>query len=141
MTATRSRGLLDASAVLVLGRLDPAAVPAELAVAATTLAELAAAPHSSGKAEERARRQDVLQRVEATFEPLPFDAEAARAFGIVCAAAAAAGRRARGTRVADLHTAAIALSLGVPVCTTTPRNYRGLEELISVVEVRPTSSG
>jgi predicted nucleic acid-binding protein len=67
-----------------------------------TLAELAAGPHASSDPAERARRQDRLQRTEATFEPLAVDADVARAYGRVYAAVAAAGRKARGRRATAL---------------------------------------
>ncbi len=38
-----------------------------------------------------ARRLDVLQRAESEFDPIPFGAEAARAYGRVAAAVIAAG--------------------------------------------------
>jgi hypothetical protein len=50
------------------------------------LAELSAGPHHTEDPVERARRISVLQHTEATFDPLPFDAEAARTYGMVCAA-------------------------------------------------------
>ena len=43
--------------------------------------------------EERARRQDRLQRAEAAFDPLPFDTDAARAYGRIFSAVMVAGRR------------------------------------------------
>src|SRR5215212_7039781 len=77
-------------------RLDPDLLPVEVAVSAVTMAELAAGPHATSDPDERARRQDRLQRTEATFEPLPFDVDAARAYGVVYAAVMATGRKARG---------------------------------------------
>src|SRR5919109_2433286 len=53
-------------------------------VAASTLAGLAAGPHAAKDAAERARRQDRLQRTEATFEPLPIDGNVARAYSPRC---------------------------------------------------------
>jgi predicted nucleic acid-binding protein len=72
------RGLLDTSVVIDLDRIERGQLPGELAISAVTLAELAAGPHAADDVDERARRQDRLQRVEATFDPLPFDAAAAR---------------------------------------------------------------
>jgi predicted nucleic acid-binding protein len=60
---------------------------------------------------ERARRQDRLQRAEATFEAMPFDVAAARTYGQIYAAVAAGGRKARGARAVDLLIAAIAGSI------------------------------
>ena len=73
------RGLLDTSVVLDLEHIEPGRLPIEVAVSAITMAELAAGPHATPDPEERARRQDRLQRAEAAFDPLPFDAEASSA--------------------------------------------------------------
>jgi hypothetical protein len=80
--------------VIDLERLDPSVLPVEVAISSLTLAELAAGPHATDDPDERARRQDRLQRAEAAFDPLPFDAEAARAYGRILAATAAAWRNA-----------------------------------------------
>ena len=99
------------------------------------MAELAAGPHAATNAAERARRQDRLQRAEAAFDPLPFDGEAARAYGRVYAAVAGAGRKARGPRAVDLLIAATALAAGVPLYTRNIDDFRALDNLIDVVEV------
>jgi predicted nucleic acid-binding protein len=78
-----ARGLVDTSVVIDLDVIDPRSLPGELAISAMTLAELAAGPHATNDPAERARRQDRLQRTEATFEPLPVDANVARAYGRV----------------------------------------------------------
>jgi predicted nucleic acid-binding protein len=127
--------LLDTSVVIDLERLDAAALPSELAVSAITIAELAAGPHATTDADERGRRQDRLQRVEAAFDPLPFDADAARAYGRVFAAVAAAGRKARGARAVDLLIAATALANGLPLVTRNATDLRGLDRLVEIIEV------
>jgi predicted nucleic acid-binding protein len=100
------RGLIDTFSVVIdLERIDVADLPGELAVSAITMAELAAGPHATTDPAERARRQDRLQRAEATFEPLPVTA-VARAYGRVYAAVGAAGRKARGRRAVDLFQSA-----------------------------------
>ena len=99
MADTRpGRGLIDTSILIDLELIDPGDLPVEIAVSAVTMAELAAGPHATRDPAERARRQERLQRAEATFEPLPVDAAAARAYGRVYAAVAASGRKARGRR-------------------------------------------
>ncbi|MBY8873950.1 hypothetical protein K7640_19145 [Micromonospora sp. PLK6-60] len=74
------RGLVDTNIVILLAALEPVELPDELVISAVTLAELSAGPHHTDDAAERARRMSVLQHAEATFDALPFDAEAARAF-------------------------------------------------------------
>jgi predicted nucleic acid-binding protein len=92
------RGLIDTSVVIDLEVIDVERLPREVAVSAMTMAEFAAGPHATTDSAERARRQDRLQRAEATFEPLPVDADVARAYGRVYAVVVAAGRKARGRR-------------------------------------------
>lgn len=113
--------------------LDPSKLPAEVAVSALTMAELAAGPHATTDPEERARRQDRLQRAEATFDPLPFDTDAARAYGRVFSAVMATGRKARGVRAVDLLIAATALAAGLPLYTRKGDDFLALEGLIEVV--------
>lgn len=130
--APRERGLLDTSVVIDLERIEAASLPDEVAVSALTMAELAAGPHATTDPEERARRQERLQRAEASFTPLPFDANAARAYGRICAAIVAKGRKARGQRVVDLLIAATAIAEGLPLYTRNPDDFRGLTELLDV---------
>jgi predicted nucleic acid-binding protein len=99
------------------------------------MAELAAGPHAADNADERARRQDRLQRAEAAFDPLPFDGEAARAYGRIYAATISAGRKARGTRAVDLLIAATACSVGLPLYTRNEEDFRGLEALVEVIAI------
>jgi predicted nucleic acid-binding protein len=128
------RGLLDTSAVVDLALVAPASLPAELLVSAVTLAELAAGPHAAHDPAERATRQQRLQWVEATFDPLPFDAEAARSYGRVYAATLTAGRTPR-RRLADLLIAAVAAANGLPVVTRNPSDFAGLDGVVEVIAV------
>lgn len=130
-----ARGLIDTSVLIDLDLIDSAKLPQELAVSAITMAELAAGPHATTDSSERARRQDRLQRAEATFEPLPVDGEVARAYGRVYAAAAARGRKARGRRAVDLFIAATALAADLPLYTRNPEDFAGLSDLLEIVSV------
>jgi predicted nucleic acid-binding protein len=130
-----ARGLIDTSVVIDLDVIDPERLPGEVAISAMTLAELAAGPHATKDAGERARRQDRLQRTEATFEPLPVDRHVARAYGRVYAAVAATGRKAQGRRATDLFIAATALAADLPLYTRNPGDFAGLSELLDIVAV------
>lgn len=132
-----ARGVIDTSVVIDLERVAAADLPIELAVSTITLAELAAGPHATADPQERARRQDRLQRAEATFDPLPVDATVARAYGRLYAAIAGVGRKARGARSLDLLIAATALASGLPLYTRNPDDFRGTESLIDIVAVEP----
>ena len=130
-----ARGLVDTSEVIDLDTIDPEQLPRELAISAITLAELAAGPHATRDSGERARRQDRLQRTEATFEPLPVDGNVARAYGRVYAAVAASGRKARGRRATDLFIAATALAADLPLYTRNPADFAPLAKLLDIVAV------
>lgn len=130
-----ARGILDTSVVIDLEAVPAASLPAEVAISAITLAELTAGPHATEDPVERARRQDRLQRVEAAFDPLPFDADTARAYGLVFAAVSSAGRKPRGARAVDLLIAATACAEGLPLYTRNPSDFASLESLIRVVGV------
>ena len=129
------RGLIDTSILIDLEQIDPAVLPVELAVSAVTMAELAAGPHATTDPAERARRQDRLQRAEATFEPLPVDAGVARAYGRVYAEIHALGRKARGRRAVDLLIAATAVAAGLPLYTRNPDDFTGLADLLEIVSI------
>lgn len=88
------RGVLDTSVVIDLDEADPFRLPVEVAVSAITTAELAGGPHATTDPDGRGRRQDRLQRAEAAFDPLPFDGDAARAYGRIFAAVSVTGRSA-----------------------------------------------
>jgi predicted nucleic acid-binding protein len=129
------RGLIDTSVVIDLEQIAADELPLEFAVSAITMGELAAGPHATADPAERARRQDRLQRAEATFEPLPIDAEVARAYGRVYAAVAASGRKARGRRAVDLFIAATAVAASLPLYTRNPDDFAGLSDLLEIVSV------
>lgn len=129
------RGLLDTSVLIDLDEIDTQRLPLAVAVSALSLAELAAGPHATSDHDERSRRQDRLQRVEAIFDPLPFDGNAARAYGRIFAAVIAQGRKARGARAVDLLIAATALAADLPLYTRNAADLRGVDQLIHIVTV------
>jgi predicted nucleic acid-binding protein len=135
------RAVIDTSVLIDLDHLDPAHLPAEIAVSAITLAELAAGPHATADPDERARRQDRLQRAEATFDALPFDDRAARAYGRIYARVASLGRKARGRRAVDLLIAATALGADLPLVTCNPADFAGLDGLVDVHGVEAGGGG
>lgn len=131
-SAAAGRGLLDTSVVIDLETIPATALPDEAAISALTLAELAAGPQASLDAQTRGRRQEHLQRVEALFDPLPFDVHAARAYGRVVGAVAALGRKPRGARSVELLIAATAVANALPLYTRKPDDFPGLESLVEL---------
>lgn len=132
------RGVLDTSTLILLPRLESAEVlPAEPLITAITLAELSVGPLVADSDEERAARQAHVQQAEADFDPLPFDAAAARAFGRVAALLRSSGRKP-AARAYDALIAATALSHGLPVYTCNPNDFTGIEGLeVVAVPVGP----
>jgi predicted nucleic acid-binding protein len=131
----KGRGLIDTSVVIALGEVDPTLLPGQTSISALTLAELTSGTYAAPDEQERARRQNRLQRYEVEVESLPFDPDCARAYGGVYAAVRGFGRKARGTRVIDLMIAATALAHELPLYTLNPNDLRGLEGLIEIVDV------
>ena len=123
-------GLLDTSAVLALPRLhDPSLLPEVALISAITLAELAVGPLVATDETERARRLAQVQQAEADFDPIPFDARAARAFALVAASYRSAGRKP-AARAFDAMIAATAIANGLPLYTANPADFVGIDELV-----------
>lgn len=138
-----TRGLLDTNIMILRRWIGPDELPAEMAISSITLAELSAGPHQVRRNddqneydehEERGRRLDVLQRAENEFDPIPFGTEAARIYGRVIAAVIAAGRKPR-RRIPDLMIASVAIAEDLPLFTTNPADFSGLDHLLTVVPV------
>ncbi len=129
-------GILDTNTVILLERLDPDDLPAEPVIAAITLAELSVGPLVTDDDHERSARQARLQEVESVFEPLPFDAIAARAFGGVAAALRHSGRKS-SARAFDALIAATAIANQLPLYTCNPRDYAGIDGLDLVELTHP----
>lgn len=124
-----ARGVLDTSTVIQLQRLaDSTVLPAEPLITAVTLAELSVGPLVAPDEDERAARQAHLQQAEADFEALPFDVEAARAFGRVAASLRRAGRKTTA-RAYDAMIAATAVANDLPVYTCNPGDFDGIDGL------------
>ncbi len=126
------RGVLDTSTVILLSSLeDPGLLPTEPLITAVTLAELSVGPLVAATDEERVARQAHLQQAEADFDPLPFDASAARSFVRVAAALRRSGRKTQA-RAYDAMIAATALARQLPVYTCNPDDFTGIDGLVVV---------
>ncbi|MFN2629493.1 MAG: type II toxin-antitoxin system VapC family toxin [Gaiellaceae bacterium] len=124
-----ARGILDTSTLIQLQHLpDASALPAEPLITTVTLAELSVGPLVARDEHERVARQAHLQQAEADFDPLPFDAAAARAFGRVAASLRQAGRKT-AARAYDAMIAATAVARDLPLYTCNPADFTGIDEL------------
>ena len=129
-----SRGVLDTSVLIDHDQITAEQLPDESAITAVTLAELAAGPHATENKDERARRQDRLHWATATWDPLPFDADSARMYGRVFAAARAAGQSSRA-RFTDLLIASTAAANGLLLYTRNHADFAALKRIIKVIKV------
>jgi hypothetical protein len=132
---SHDQGILDTSTVIALSSLADAGAPLPdtSLITAVTLAELSVGPLVAHDQTERSTRQARLQQVEADFEPIPFDASAARAFGRVSASLRRAGRKPTA-RAFDAMIAAIAIANDLPLYTCNPADFAGIDGL-SVIAV------
>jgi predicted nucleic acid-binding protein len=133
-------GVLDTSVVIDHDQIDADRLPDESAITAVTLAELATGPNATERKDERARRQDRLQWATATWDPLPFDAEAARIYGRPFAAERAAGRSSRA-RLADLLIAATAAANDLPLYPRKSDDFGALSDIVRIIKVDDSGVG
>jgi tRNA(fMet)-specific endonuclease VapC len=133
----QTRGVLDTSTVILLSRIrDARLLPAEPVITAVSLAELSVGPLVARTDEERVARQAHLQQAETDFDPIPFDAAAARAFGGVAASLRRTGRKG-AARAYDAMIAAIAVANGLAVYTCNPADFAGIDGLEVVAIPHP----
>lgn len=122
-------GLLDTSTLLLLPRItDPSVLPDVPLISAMTLLELSVGPLVTDDDAERARRLAHVQQAEADFEPIPFDAAAARAFGQVASSLRRSGRKP-AARALDALIAATAIANGLALYTCNPGDFVGIDLL------------
>jgi len=135
-------GILDTSVVIMLEQLPEASLPRISLITTITLAELSVGPLVAASEGERAARQARLQQAEADFDPLPFDAPAARAFGGVAASLRRSGRTA-AARTYDAMIAAVAIARGLPLYTANPTYFERIDGLalrpVAVLEHEPVA--
>ena len=132
-----STGLLDTSTVILLSRLgDPEALPEIPLISTITLADLSVGPLVATSESDRAVRLAHLQQAEVDFEPLSFDADAAREFGQVAASLRRAGRKT-SPRAYDAMIAAIAIANDLPLYTSNPNDFTGIDRLDVVAVPHP----
>lgn len=135
MSSRTARGVLDTGVVAAFSLFTLDQLPVEAAITAVTLGELSRGPYATDDPIKRARRIAVLQHVETTFgDALAYDGEAARIFGLICGSVYAIGRQPR-RRTADLMIAATAARNGLPLYTTNPKDFVGLDGLVTIVSV------
>ncbi len=132
-----AHGVLDTSTLILLGRIDDAeSLPTEPLITTITLAELSVGPLVATTDQERAARQAHVQQAEADFDPLPFDAAAARTFGRVAASLRRAGRTP-SARAYDAMIAAVCVANELPIHTCNPDDFSDIDGLDVVAVPHP----
>ena len=122
-------GILDTNTVLLLPRIsDDSLLPAYPTITSITLAELSVGPLVATDDATRAARLAQVQQAEHDFDPLPFDAAAARAFGRVASSLRSSGRKP-AARAYDALIAAIAVATQLPLYTVNPDDFAGIADL------------
>jgi toxin FitB len=127
-------GVLDTCTYIDLGVLEPTVLPAVPELTAVTLAELHQGVATARTATARSARMEKLGAAVADFEPLAFDGEAASRFGTLVSLTLATDRNPRPRR-SDLMIAAIASVRGLPLFTRNADDFKGLEDVVTVVAV------
>lgn len=128
-------GILDTNTVILLPRMsDASTLPAYPTITSITLAELSVGPLVATDDATRAARLAHVQQAEHDFDPLPFDAAAARAFGRVASSLRSSGRKP-AARAYDALIAAVAVATNLPLFTVNPDNFAGIADLT----VRPVA--
>lgn len=134
MAERHAAGVLDTCTYIELGSLDPERLPEFPEITAVTMAELHQGVVMTADPATKALRNEQLGAAIVEFTPLPFAGEAAARYGTLVALTIAAGRSPRPRRM-DLMIAAIASVHGLPLYTRNAKDFRGLENLLEVVEV------
>lgn len=129
--------MLDTNTVILLPRItDPEHLPDEPAISTITLAELSVGPLVARTADERAARLAHVQQAEADFDPIGFDAAAARAFGRVASDLRQAGSTT-SARAYDALIAAVAIANDIPLYTVNPDDFASINQLDLVAIPHP----
>ncbi|WP_197745475.1 PIN domain-containing protein [Mycobacterium shinjukuense] len=128
------RALLDTSVVIDYPARAVAAHASTAAVSTITLAELSYGLHSADPLLNAAREQRYHWIVN-TFDPIPFDARAARIYGALCAMVRTVGRDPKPRRF-DLLIAAVAVAVDIPLMTRNEADFLGIHPGLTIIGVR-----
>jgi predicted nucleic acid-binding protein len=125
---------LDTSVVIDFPAAAMDACAATAAISTITLAELSYGLHTEDPLLNTAREQR-YHWIVSTFDPIPFDATAARIYGALCASVRAAGRNPKPRRF-DLLIAAVAVAFGIPLITRNEADFHGIHDQLRIIAVR-----
>lgn len=130
----RDSGLLDTCVLIDFDEIPDHQLPVVPKVSTVTLAELGLGVASAPDATVRLLRTERLQEFESSFDALPFTADAARRFTLMASLITVSGRSPK-PRKFDLMIGAIASIHSLPLYTRNPKDFFGLEQVLTVVSV------
>lgn len=135
MSERKPKGLLDTCTLIDVEDIPDELLPVVSEICAITVSELMLGVHMARNAADRSARITKLLAVGANFDPLPFEDRATNAFNALVGFTVAAGRNPK-PRKNDLMIAATAVANGLPLYTANVDDFKGLESMLEVVEVR-----
>jgi predicted nucleic acid-binding protein len=135
MPDPQSVGLLDTCALIDIDDIPEERLPIVSEICAITVAELTMGVHMAKNTAERSARITKLLSIGANFDPLPFESRAVNAFNALVGLTVAIGRNPK-PRKNDLMIAATAVANSLPLYTANVDDFKGLESMLEVVDVR-----
>ncbi|MBR7831345.1 type II toxin-antitoxin system VapC family toxin [Actinospica sp. MGRD01-02] len=135
MSERKPIGLLDTRTLIDIEDIPDERLPIVSEVCAISMAELMMGVHMARDAADRSARITKLLTVGANFDPLPFGDKATNSFNALVGLTVAIGRNPK-PRKNDLMIAATAVANGLPLYTANIDEFKGLESMLEVVEVR-----
>jgi predicted nucleic acid-binding protein len=134
MSERKPIGLLDTCTLIDIEDIPGERLPIVSEICSITVAELMLGVHMAKAPADRSARITKLLTVGANFDPLPFEDQATNAFNALVGLTVATGRQK--PRKNDLMIAATAVANGLPLYTANVEDFKGLESMLEVVEVR-----
>jgi predicted nucleic acid-binding protein len=128
--------LLDTCVVIDLPLYAPGQLPDVSLASAVSFAELSYGVALARSGAEAAVRSQALAALRTWLTPLPFDLREADKYGQLAALVLASGGHPRARRL-DLMIAATAVVSRLPLYTSNPDDFRGLESLLDIRAVAP----
>ncbi len=135
MSERKPIGLLDTSTLIDIEDIPDERLPIVSEICAITVAELMLGVHMAKDPADRSARITKLLTVGANFDPLPFEDRATYACNALVGLMVAIGRNPK-PRKNDLMIAATAVANGLPLYTANVDDFKGLESMLEVHEVR-----
>ncbi|MEV6095132.1 type II toxin-antitoxin system VapC family toxin [Nocardia sp. NPDC051981] len=127
-------GLFDTCVLIDIDLIEDSRLPVRPRISTVTLAELGLGIALAATPQALALRTERLLAIEHGFDALPFCTASARRFTSMAKLVVASGRSPKPRKM-DLMIAAIASANDLPLFTRNADDFKGLEPLLTVVQV------